>query len=326
MDFKMKSYLRKNPGWTSNFRCPKCGKCNKRCSMTEDGVWLNCYEVFDGAIKVKEGLLGQYGVHLLKPEAQSRLSQYSKVLTSSLSFVGTKNSQKMEASVPSELYDQVYSALLDAWNLSEEHKQHLLLERCLSLVEIERQRYKTSGVETSTMEKLSQKFGEDLMLVPGFSKRNGMFHFCSSGQLVIPTQTVHGKVINIRIRRNAEELFKNPDLPKYFYASSAKFGGPKAKLSHHFVQGTADFSSKLWITEGEIKAHIISHRLGVNVISIPGVSLWREALAALQYLSARQIVVAFDQDALQKKQVAQSLFQFSEALKKGGYDVEFAIW
>lgn len=295
--------------------------------MTGDGVWLNCYFEFHGAVTIKEGQLGTYGVHLLKPELQKKMSKFSKVLNSSTQFVGSKRKPNIEVEVPTELYSEVYHSLLNAWTLSPEHLRHLVEARCLPANEIERLLYRTSNANTEIIKTLFTKYGSRLLHVPGFYQTGSQIKFCSNGQLVIPTRTIKDEIVNLRIRVSDEDQRKNPSGLRYFYASSSKFGGPKAVLSHHFVQCIKPQKENVvWITEGEIKAHVISVKLGVDTISIPGVTLWREALEPLKVIGAKGVVLAFDSDAATNSNVARALIQLHNELKRGKYNVEFAKW
>ena len=318
--YKSKFEHRKDPNWQNGIGCPICGDSNGRCSMTGDGKFSVCYRTSLGAVKKKSGELGDYWVHLVNPDA-------TKARTSKNDFATTADVSRERLSPPPlGLYHQVYSSYLRRTSLIKEHMDCLRNERQIPLDEIERMNYKTSVNSGAVLSGLVSEFGFDLKRVPGFFGDGEQIKFCSAGHLVIPTINVHGSIINLRLRRNNFEIKTNPNLKRYYYASSGKFNGPKATPSYHFVSKTVSGNNAIWITEGEIKAHTIAFYLSVAAISIPGVGLWKQALECLKEVSAKEVVLAFDSDCTDKKEVARALLKLRQTLISGGYDVKIANW
>lgn len=314
-------YHRKKPAW-SNDSCPICGRRERRCSVTSDGVWAICYYIFEGAKKVKDGLLGRYGVFLLNAELESQLARFKGSQVNSANLVKKKS---LPPAAPVELRDEVYRALLQAWRLSPAHFNSLLNERQLPPLEIERMLYRSPDNSSRVIAPLVTRFGKTLLQVPGFFEEHGKIGFVWQGDLAIPTITYDGKISNLRVRR--DNVPRGEKSKRYVYVSSTKRLGPAAVISHHFVPAlNATDQKEIWITEGEIKAHILSYRMKVNAVSIPGVGSWRQALVPIEALGVQSATIAIDVDWKTKPEVAQAFHSLAEALKEGGYDVRIAKW
>jgi hypothetical protein len=84
----------------------------------------------------------------------------------------------------------------------------------------------------------------------------------------------------------------------------------------------------VWATEGEIKSDIAAQRLGVVVVSVPGVASWAAALPDIAELlpGGGRVVVAFDADWPEKPQVHRATWSLALACGALGYEVEVATW
>jgi hypothetical protein len=84
----------------------------------------------------------------------------------------------------------------------------------------------------------------------------------------------------------------------------------------------------LWITEGEIKADLSAERLGVTVISIPGVGLWARALPDLAELlpGGGRVVLALDLEWATSPAVLAACWGLRQAGGALGYEVKVATW
>lgn len=306
--------------------CSICSTGDRRCSTDADGIWCNCYKIHDGAIKVKEGSLGLYGVHLLKPTYQSELNRFSKTLMNSNSRIEVITPKPTSIKADPVLCDEVYQTLIDEWVLSEKHLDYLRTSRKFPLSEIVRQSYRTSSNSAKISELLIKKFGQKIFDVPGVRKNGQLPVFVVSDRLIIPTFDLNGKIANVKIRNEDESLKNNPDLPRYFYASSKKIRGASANPSVHVVNPIEKKSELVWLTEGEIKAHTISFKIGVIAISIPGVGFWELAVDCLKEMGAMEVVVAFDADLITNNNVASKLIDLITKLKEEKFNVKIAQW
>lgn len=308
--------------WVNSF-CPICGGADNRCSQTYDGAFGVCYKPDSSAINYKSGKIGDYGTYLLDPEAL----ELKKQGFSSDQFTSTKRELK-EISVQDELLlDSVHRRLISLWDLSDVHFR-FLESRGLSESQIQKQLYRTSDNSAKTMSSLVKEFGPALLNIPGFSQVLGEYYFKSSNALLIPTINQYEHVINFRVR-NIDAKAGDPF--RYFYVSSfnakdRNSTGKKAYVSPHVLIPNAICDDRIWVTEGEIKAHLASDKLSARFIAIPGVGTWHVSIPAIEHLKGRTIVLAFDKDMWRKKEVASALINFHRELKDRGHEVQIANW
>jgi hypothetical protein len=79
-------------------------------------------------------------------------------------------------------------------------------------------------------------------------------------------------------------------------------------------------------TEGEIKAHVAQALSGVRTVSFPGAGAIRLLPAALKTIDAERLLLAFDADAREKRDVAHALRRAVPLLSDEGFAVELEIW
>lgn len=296
-----------------NGPCQICSGRDKRCSQTYDGVLAVCYQPDASASQYKTGELGHYGVYRLR----TSFSQSQPII----------NQRPVNVELTEEtelLLNKVYRKLLNCWNLSREH-QEFLQKRGFTTEQIERQFYRTSDNSNSIIGDLVTEFGSSLLRVPGFTQTLGHYHFRSKNALIIPTVNHCGSVINFRVRNIHAKNLRD----RYFYVSSydkRSNSGLKAFICAHTVIPKIRSDTRIWITEGEMKAHYASDKLSAIFISVPGVSAWSRVLPALEYLRAKSIVLAFDDDMWSNPQVAKCLVNLNNKLKEDGYEVSIAKW
>ena len=82
------------------------------------------------------------------------------------------------------------------------------------------------------------------------------------------------------------------------------------------------------MTEGPLKADVTAHFLHQAVIGVPGVSLWRSVLKAVEDWPQRQAVLDFDQDASASTaaQVSEHTHALAIALHQAGWVIYEAHW
>ena len=296
-----------------NGSCPICPGRDKRCSQTFDYAWAVCYRPDESALQFKTGSLGRYGIYPLDASRANVAAPAPK------RPVVVELTEELE-----NLLNSVYRALTDRWVLSDEHLQ-FCLKRGFTSQQIERQMYRTSSNSNSIIQELVAKFGPSLLKVPGFRQILGNYHFCSTGAFIIPTINHNGSVVNFRVRNIHAKHLKD----RYFYVSSydkQSNSGLKAFISAHTVVPKVCADTRVWITEGELKAHYASDRLSAICISIPGVNSWSRAIQALDHLGTKRVVLAFDDDMWSNPQVARCLVNLYEKLKGDDYEVTIAKW
>jgi hypothetical protein len=161
--------------------------------------------------------------------------------------------------------------------------------------------------------------------VPGFyvAERDGEHWWSLAGAagLLIPVCNRDGHIIALKVRADDPG-----DGPKYTTMSSAKYNGPGPGAQVHIPLHDGIDSSRVRVTEGELKADVATVLSGMLTISVPGVALWRKALPVLQSMAPEQVLLAFDADWRSNAHVAQALGHAAQALVQAGYTVEVEDW
>ena len=227
---------------------------------------------------------------------------------------------------PDEL-DTVYGKLLDRLSLEGQHRQQLL-DRGLTDEAIERGRYRSlpAGSRDKLADELVRGFGVATCLkVPGlYVKRQGDREYWSlAGDvgLAIPVRDVEGRTVALKIRLDHWEQGD----PKYRYVSSKGHDGPGPGAPCHAPQSTLS-STRVRLTEGELKADVATLKSGLPTISLAGVSAWRSVLDVLKRLRVETVVLAFDADCMANRHVAQAVKMAAAGIRRSGHVVELETW
>jgi len=142
--------------------------------------------------------------------------------------------------------------------------------------------------------------------------------------LLIPVRTIEGGIAALRLRPD------DPRSGKYVWLSSAgRCCGASCPACCHVARPAAPpTDTRIYLTEGELKADIASEWLGAVVVSAPGVGSWRLGIAAVSALASQgaEVVVAFDADARTNRHVAARERELVAALHDEGYSVHRAAW
>ncbi len=87
--------------------------------------------------------------------------------------------------------------------------------------------------------------------------------------------------------------------------------------------------SRIWITEGPLKANIASERLGAVFVGAISANTWRPALEMLDKLmekEKKEVVMAYDMDYIKNDFVRISLKKFAGELEKREVVISWACW
>jgi hypothetical protein len=181
--------------------------------------------------------------------------------------------------------------------------------------------------------------GARLEGVPGFYLARGVrrLYWTIAGLpgLLIPCRGGRGGIRGLRVRPD-----ETPDAPadvkaggKYRWFSGAdRLGGVGSGAHCHVARPGSDIRAEepewLWLTEGELKAALAAFRLGITVLSIPGVGSWAKALPDVVELlpAGGRVVVALDSDWRSKPDVHRAAWNLALACEAIGYLVEVATW
>jgi hypothetical protein len=232
------------------------------------------------------------------------------------------NTVKQSTKATIDILNHTYQALLSELPLLPEHRENLI-KRGLSDSQISSMNYKTMPffgrdniIEILLIENVQ------LSGIPGFwTEPQGVRHLSGPLGICIPVRDLQGRISGIQIRRNSD--FK----PKYVWLSSSdRLNGCSSGVSVHVAKPANSDNSEIWITEGPLKADIISLKLNRIVIAIPGVAAWEKAIPIVWQLKVGSIIVALDMDKLTNQAVMNYQNLLINRLLRMGIKVFEASW
>lgn len=213
--------------------------------------------------------------------------------------------RKIAADIERKKIHDIYTALVGLADLSPEHRS-ALQARGFSDPEIKANGYGTLPLRRGELVSTLLKKFPDLSGVPGFWRDDrGAWQLAGKTGVLIPVRAVRsGEIVGMKVRVDKPSSPSN----KYLLLGSnprpdpktgeVKYpGGSAARIQAHFPLGCPRGKVKLLrITEGEIKADILTSLLPEYTVSLPGVSLWRLGLDIARELHPERILLAFDSD------------------------------
>jgi hypothetical protein len=142
----------------------------------------------------------------------------------------------------------------------------------------------------------------------------------------VPYRDEQGMIEGLQLRR-----WPHAGSDKYLWLSSkdrplgASSGAPVHFARPELLEGAAD----VLITEGGLKADLISHFTHAPVVAAAGVSNFGASFGArLRSLfpSLRSTIIAFDRDAMEKPQVHHALMMLTAHLERERFAVRIRTW
>lgn len=230
---------------------------------------------------------------------QAGLGWYHKLEGSHICPIPQTKKAKQSAKASVEILDKAYNQLLFNLTLSDSDRQNLN-HRGLTDDQISSLNYKSNPLYgRDTIIRNLQKNNIQLSGVPGFwTDSLGHWHLSGSEGICIPVRDLKGLITGIQIRRYGDIK------PKYIWLSSAdRLNGCSSGVNVHVAKPGNAESRAVWITEGPLKADIISLKLNRIVIAIPGVACWAKAIPILWQIKPVSVVVALDMDKLTNQAV-----------------------
>lgn len=260
--------------------CPKCGK-RDRCGVRYDPPALCvCYRVPSSEHSADGGF-----IHRLDAAQRSTLPALPALPPS------------IERA-PVDVLHRAYASLLSRCGLSRDHRE-ALRARGLTDAHIERAGYATLEVtgRAADARAMLEAVGPDFAArVPGYVVRSSEGRSWPSVAgwpgLLVPCRDARGRIEGVQTRRDAPS-----DGPRYVWLSSRSQGGAAASTFAHVPIVRPDARrDELIVTEGPLKADVVTALDGRLCIAVPGVSAWRSALDVVEALRPSRVLVAFDVD------------------------------
>lgn len=315
-----------------NIMCPKCSGHHQSKRMTlnidfEDNVFSCARCHFGGGVyhlisyatgwalkdvenNIKSGKLANY--------TPSELSDRDMESASDISI---DNFGRLMA--PLAQRDAVYREMLSLLELSEQHRDDLL-RRGLDMESIEQIGFKSLPrymSPTVIPSKLIAR-GFDLRGVPGFGiGKNNTWQISRQpdGGFLIPNRNGKGLIQGFQIRYD----HPGSNIPKYGYLTSKGMaGGTKCGtwscwMGEDLTQHDTSSPFDVILIEGPLKAYIVNHLTGHNIISVPGVNALKKIPSALQSMvgfGLRKVLIAYDMDSETNVDVSRQLDRLREIL------------
>jgi hypothetical protein len=303
-----------------NHPCPICGKPDW-CTIKSDGSKAFCMRERRGS--EKQARNGGF-VHLVSPQFAS--------------IAPPVPGRKKRALAPADHRDRIYRALLDALTLTPEHASGLL-RRGLSEEAIAHNLY-ASVPDEETAAKVADAIARecDPQGVPGFYKRGGRWTFNTKERaggegefqplrgFLVPVRDAASRILACQIRRDEGD-------PRYKWLATGSLS-PGAPV--HFAQPSAvKQQPHILLTEGPLKADIISELLGACVVAVPGVGVASFPGSSREHFGrdlrkampgAQSVRLAFDSDHRTKAEVRRAVFRLAEELETAGWEVGLLDW
>jgi DNA primase len=201
---------------------------------------------------------------------------------------------------PPEVLDRAYRAMCSRLGLSSAHRA-ALLARGLSAEHIAAAGYATLEREgrAALARAMVDAVGEEhARRTPGYvtRERDGRSWPSVAGWpgLLVPCRDERGRILGLQVRRD-----EPGDGPRYVWLSSRSQGGASASTFAHVpVIAPNARRDEVIITEGPLKADVVTALDGRLCIAVPGVSAWARALPVVEALRPRSVLVAFDTDVM----------------------------
>lgn len=222
------------------------------------------------------------------------------------------------------LRNKCYQNFLSKLSLAQSHKENLI-SRGLPEEVIQKNGYKSvplTGLSKLPPELL--KDGNSLLGTPGFYQDDSdkwVMQKNASG-FFVPVRNIRGEIEGLQIR--ADKPFENRKY--YWFSSTDKKQGCSAKTWSHFAGYPEE---TVYLTEGPLKADIISYFMNVPVIGVPGVNTLQQLepmLDELRKCGVTTICTCFDMDFLTNDNVKKAYEKLITLLKSRGFIVKMEKW
>ncbi|WP_003542052.1 DUF3854 domain-containing protein [Desulfotomaculum nigrificans] len=237
--------------------------------------------------------------------------------------------ERAAAKAPIEVCDRVYRSMLDLLSLEYHHIKELK-RRGLTVEEVEKAGFRSlTGIKPWEVCQRLINMGHNLKGVPGFyqapNKKGNGYYWCFnySPGFVFPILNSTGKIQALQIR-----LDKHVERRKYqIFSSGNKQSGACSGVPVHVARPQVIKDSRIWVTEGALKATILSQKIGAVVLGTVSANTWSEAVEVLQRdFPDHEVVEAFDQDKYTNLHVRRACEEFRKAVAGTGRRLCEALW
>lgn len=206
--------------------------------------------------------------------------------------------------------------------LSPVHRESLLA-RGLTCDALERNGYASAPTHARAAEISRALSRLGLEGVPGFYREGGAWRMAVTAPgFYIPVRDERGRVAGLQLRRDS-------GAPKYLWLSSANRPcGASSGAPPHFAGVGADVE-ELLVTEGALKADVISCLSGAAVVGLAGVQAFGDDFSSRlrrSFPRLRRAVVAYDRDLVNNPHVFSALERLIDQLRGAFLQVRVRVW
>ena len=287
--------------------CPKCddGSGRKHLAVNARLGLFNCVRC-----GVHGGIIQMYALfaECSEKEAVHRLLEWRKG-RGTIPRPAPAFTVKQNEIASLEARSNTYAHLLLALDLKDRHRENLL-KRGLPEEALFRYRSVPSwGSEKDLTKRLIEE-GCEVKGVPGFFVHKGEWTFQRlKNGFLIPALDVDGNIQGLKVRLDDETE------RKYRWISTAEL--PEGTASEAYCHIAGSVTESMFLTEGELKADIVSCFTGRGVISVPGVnSLGKvpETVAELVKRGMKEVWICYDMDLYTNPNVQRGYGNLKEIL------------
>jgi hypothetical protein len=227
----------------------------------------------------------------------------------------------------------VYDHLLRHLPLANAHRLHLR-KRGLKDSVIDRNGYASlSGANTllNALKAVRGRFSlGTLLATPGLCPCPGPLGVRLSVEhpgVLVPCRDLDGSVRAVKLRALGPDVDAGRH-PRYLYLSGGESGNSSGAWPHAPL-GVPDRLAEAFLTEGELKADVVTALTGRYTVSCPGVAMAGRAVPLLERLPGRpnRVQVAFDwPDVLARANVRQAMVRAVQQLGAAGFAAGVVHW
>lgn len=238
--------------------------------------------------------------------------------------------QKQYDIASAETRNATYKAFLESLRLEDAHRDDLL-RRGLDEETIRLNGYKSApliGIENLCLDLLEK--GCTLEGVPGFYRENGHWRFVKHGAgYYIPSRSIDGKIQALQLRTQTAPDEQDRKMTRYYTISSSSYeNGTKGRTFPHFNPGKGR-GDCLVLTEGPLKADVISHLKGVETLAVMGVNCLDQLPAMLpvfRQMGYHIVKIAYDMDMYSNPNVLRAYGTLKMLITRAGLSTMTLEW
>jgi hypothetical protein len=299
--------------------CPIC-QHDRRCKLAPDSRAARCFrtDVAPAGWRVKKKHRDGGATFVMENAVAASKPKPGSATSASVSSPSSAASRLAPADS-----DCAYSLLISKLSLNTLHRL-ALRKRGLNDEQIALREYRsmpTPYERSKIAAELATELGEIFQRVPGFGYVDGKPRLFGASGLLIPIRNLAGQIVAMTVRADSP-ITDN----KYTALSSLKKGGCSPGSPAHVPIGVTAPVKRLRLTEGHLKADIISALDSTPTVSFDGVSMYRLGIALAKKLSAATVSLALDADAETNSAVAKNLLMAMCALRDEGIALELERW